>query len=115
MVSAGISAFDETDEGENAWGFVRAGDSVNKDNCDIDSSGADDERLCWHIQRTNGGYRCGATQDLNDSRSFERIVYESSAPPPAIPTLSQWGVIAMAGILGIAGFIMVIRRRKVAG
>ena len=110
-----ISAFDETDEGENAWGFVRAGDSVNKDNCDIDSSGADDERLCWHIQRTNGGYRCGATQDLNDSRSFESIVYESSAPPPAIPTLSQWGVIAMAGILGIAGFIMVIRRRKVAG
>jgi hypothetical protein len=30
-----------------------------------------------------------------------------------IPTLSEWGLIAMAGILGIAGF-MVIRRRKVA-
>ena len=30
-----------------------------------------------------------------------------------IPTLSQWGLIAMAGILGIVGFI-VIRRRKVA-
>ncbi|MCH7949109.1 MAG: IPTL-CTERM sorting domain-containing protein [Candidatus Dadabacteria bacterium] len=29
----------------------------------------------------------------------------------AIPTLSQWGLIAMAGILGIVGF-MVIRRRK---
>jgi len=28
-----------------------------------------------------------------------------------IPTLSEWGLIAMAGILGIAGF-MVIRRRK---
>jgi hypothetical protein len=34
--------------------------------------------------------------------------------PKNIPTLSQWGVIAMAGILGIVGFIMVIRRRKVA-
>ena len=29
-----------------------------------------------------------------------------------IPTLSQWGLIAMAGILGIVGFIMVMRRRK---
>jgi hypothetical protein len=32
-------------------------------------------------------------------------------PPPVVPTLSEWGLIAMAGILGIAGF-MVIRRRK---
>ena len=31
-----------------------------------------------------------------------------------IPTLSQWGLITMAGILGIAGF-MVMRRRKVTG
>jgi len=31
----------------------------------------------------------------------------------AIPTVSEWGLIAMAGILGILGFI-VIRRRKVA-
>jgi len=29
-----------------------------------------------------------------------------------IPTISKWGLIAMAGILGIVGF-MVIRRRKV--
>ncbi|MCH7519374.1 MAG: IPTL-CTERM sorting domain-containing protein [Candidatus Dadabacteria bacterium] len=29
-----------------------------------------------------------------------------------IPTLSEWGLIAMAGILGIVGF-MVLRRRKV--
>ena len=38
------------------------------------------------------------------------------APPPAqfqIPTLGWWGVIVMAGILGIVGFI-VLRRRKVA-
>ena len=30
-----------------------------------------------------------------------------------IPTLSEWGLIAMAGILGIAGFI-VTRRKKAA-
>ena len=33
-------------------------------------------------------------------------------PPRNIPTLSEWGLIAMAGILGIVGF-MVLRRRKV--
>lgn len=29
-----------------------------------------------------------------------------------IPTLSEWGLIAMAGVLGIVGF-MIIRKRKV--
>ena len=32
-------------------------------------------------------------------------------PPRAVPTLSQWGLIAMAGVLGIVGFL-VLRRRK---
>ena len=31
-----------------------------------------------------------------------------------VPTLSEWGLVAMAGILGILGFIMVIRRKKAA-
>jgi hypothetical protein len=31
-----------------------------------------------------------------------------------IPTLTEWGLIAMAGLMGIAGFLVVIRRRKVA-
>jgi len=99
-------------DGENAWGFVRAGDSVQKTNCDVDTSGANDERLCWHLQDNIGGYRCGATEVLNSSESFERIVYVPSTRP--IPTLSEWGLIAMAGILGIVGF-MVMRRRKVTG
>jgi hypothetical protein len=98
-------------EDGNSWGFVRAGDSVNKDNCDIDSSGANDERLCWHLQDDAKGYRCGAKQDIFDD-SYERIVYTAGTTSNPIPTLSQWGVIAMAGILGIAGFIMVVRRRK---
>lgn len=36
-------------------------------------------------------------------------------PPPVrnIPTLSEWGLIAMAGLFGIVGY-MVMRRRKVA-
>ncbi len=43
------------------------------------------------------------------------IVQEIPPPPPPVgkvPTLSEWGLIAMAGILGIVGF-MVLRRRKV--
>jgi len=32
--------------------------------------------------------------------------------PTPIPTLSEWGLISMAGLLGIVGF-MVMRRRKV--
>ena len=32
-------------------------------------------------------------------------------PIVEVPTLSEWGLIAMAGILGIVGY-MVIRRRK---
>lgn len=107
-----ISGFGENDEGQNAWGFVRAGDSVNKNNCDTDTSGANDERLCWHIQGTDGGYRCGATDDLNSSESFERIVYTAEGTiASTIPTLSEWGLIAMAGILGLAG-LLVVRRRK---
>ncbi len=33
--------------------------------------------------------------------------------PSNIPTLGEWGLIAMAGILGIAGFLF-MRRRKAA-
>jgi len=40
------------------------------------------------------------------------ILCEQPPPPPAqVPTLSEWGLIVMAGILGIVGF-MFIRRRK---
>jgi hypothetical protein len=93
-----------------SWGFVREGDNVQKENCDTDTSGANDERLCWHLS-DDGGYRCGAETGLNESGAFERVVYTSSQTP--VPTLSQWGIIAMAGILGIAGYI-VMRRRKAA-
>jgi len=43
------------------------------------------------------------------------MVYDYTGLTPitrGIPTLSEWGLIAMAGILGIVGFL-VIRRRKV--
>jgi len=42
------------------------------------------------------------------NRAFDQCLGNSEA----IPTLSEWGLIAMAGVLGIVGF-MVMRRRKV--
>ena len=42
----------------------------------------------------------------------EEIYLATCFIPEPIPTLSEWGLIAMASILGIAGFV-VIRRRKV--
>lgn len=39
--------------------------------------------------------------------------FKNEGPLPSVPTLSQLGLIALAGVLGIVGF-MVIRRRKVA-
>ena len=46
------------------------------------------------------------------TRLGERGECVETLPDIEVPTLSEWGLIAMAGILGIVGF-MVIRRRKV--
>ncbi|MEX0999561.1 MAG: IPTL-CTERM sorting domain-containing protein [Thermodesulfobacteriota bacterium] len=44
--------------------------------------------------------------------SFGIFIIPPPPPSPAmVPTLSEWGLIAMAGVLGIVGF-MVMRRRK---
>jgi len=31
-----------------------------------------------------------------------------------VPTLSQWGLIAMVGIMGIAGFVVIRRKKLIA-
>ena len=96
-----------------SWGFARAGDVVSKDPCDTENSNAD-ERLCWHTN-DDGGWRCGVTTSLNSSVDFERIVYTSSPSPHlrAIPTLSEWGMIAAAAGLVIVGVYFAVRKRKV--
>ncbi len=92
-----------------SWGFVREGDIVFKSECDTDSSGANDERLCWHLG--GGGYRCGATEDLNGSEDFERIVYTAGSVSSPIPTLSEWGMIGAATGLILVGVFFALRRR----
>ena len=80
------------------------------------------------IECVEGTTNCGATSCLTatvdgNSVAFECIdndtascVFTNVRAPfvhREIPTLSQWGLITMAGLMGIAGF-MIIRRRKVA-
>jgi hypothetical protein len=43
---------------------------------------------------------------IDDVRCGERVA--------AIPTLGEWGMIAMAGVLGLAGLIFASRRRNLA-
>jgi len=51
-----------------------------------------------------------STQGVLDSNLVFKIWV---LPPSNVPTLSEWSLISMAGILGIVGF-MVIRRREIA-
>ena len=51
------------------------------------------------------------------NRGFDQCVSVEPPPPPApstIPTLSEWGLIAMAGVLGMVGLYIAARKRKLA-
>jgi hypothetical protein len=47
------------------------------------------------------------------NRAFDQCTGEAGSFSRPIPTLSEWGLIAMAGILGIFGLFAALRRRKV--
>jgi hypothetical protein len=47
----------------------------------------------------------------NDTAS---CVFTNVRNTGAIPTLSEWGLIAMAGIMGLVGLFIIMRRRKAA-
>jgi len=57
----------------------------------------------------NVGDATAETGTVDDTGLVTQFVCEV---PTSVPTLSEWGLIAMAGILGIVG-LMVMRRRKV--
>ncbi len=77
-------------DAENGCCVIEPGDCVEN----VDSRGCFDTEhgIFWHPGET-----CEQVQECIAQRD--------------VPTLSEWGLIAMAGILGIVGF-MVIRRRK---
>ena len=61
-----------------------------------------------HTLHTIGWTRGQTTELIMDD-----VIINAVRLPSNVPTLSEWGLITMAGILGIVGF-MVIRRRKVS-
>jgi hypothetical protein len=62
-----------------SWGFAAQGDEVGKISCDTYDFGANDKRLCWHAEEAaiSGGYRCGATKDMNLRKTWERVIYHA--------------------------------------
>jgi len=57
-----------------AFGFAPLGAAVRLFNADIEGGAEDALRLSWHTIGNAGGYRCGATRDLNANNGWERIV-----------------------------------------
>lgn len=47
------------------------------------------------------------------NRAFDQCTGEATSLSRPIPTMSEWGLIAMAGILGIFGLLAALRRSKV--
>ena len=64
-----------------SWGFVKEGDDVFKGNCDGRNTGCNDCRLCWHMTATHGGWRCGSTIGLDESTSYERVIFQIGKKP----------------------------------
>jgi exosortase sorting signal-containing protein len=98
------------------WNTGSCPDQGDTNNLEINVG--NDEVMCtcqndgnWTIRPILIDGDWGGIDGLTCSASTQTmtLVVEGGARP--IPTLSEWGLIAMAGVLGIVGF-MVIRRRK---
>ena len=63
-------------DGNISWGFAGGGETVSLCGCDTGNS---NQRLCWHTMggKLDGGYRCGATIELNASAAWERVIYQA--------------------------------------
>lgn len=70
--------------------------------CDGDASFSDS------VDGTSVDVTCNSSGEVNCSFANSRIIILNT------PTLSEWGLISMAAILGIAGFIVMRRRRLTA-
>ncbi len=53
------------------------------------------------------------TETVSTGDLLYELSFGQCDKPENVPTLSEWGLIAMAGIIGLVG-LMVMRRRKVA-
>jgi len=78
------------------------------------------------IECTEGITTCGSTSCLTATVDGSSVTFQcfdndtasctftNSFTGSAIPTLSEWGLIAMAALIGAAGIFMAVRRRRAA-
>jgi hypothetical protein len=71
---------------------------------------------CIDFSDLEPGQACNSANIVDNASCNEQtgMCVQQVAPIASpIPTLSEWGLIAMAGVLGIVGYI-IIRRRRVS-
>ncbi len=73
---------------------------------------AEPSLFCQNIFSEEGVTECNAEGEFFEGEVCSINETFCTNPASNVPTLSEWGLIAMAGVLGIVGF-MVMRRRKV--
>ncbi|MEZ4475671.1 MAG: hypothetical protein R3F60_33705 [bacterium] len=76
-----------------SWGFGPGGLGVNRTTCDT-SDVQPGDRMCWHTTAgvLDGGWRCGATTNLNANNQWERAVFRRNSAAPAVrPNLMLCG------------------------
>ena len=75
-IANGAGWYYNSNSSYGAWGFVEAGDPVNKFYCDTQSEPNPEMRLCWHTY--NGGlyygFSCGTATWLNSDSNWERMI-----------------------------------------
>lgn len=100
FITAGVLFFAATEEGYSGTPSMDLICCQLEGSC-FDNAGEDPMRRCL-IDDVREGEFCN--EDLG-------LCSGLISDPNPIPTLSEWGLIAMAGVLGIVGYIVVRRRR----
>jgi len=103
LLVSGIFFFAATEESHS--GVITIGTTC----CQLEGSCYDNSKDGGALACPNGVFVENAICDEADG-----VCVAQSAAANPIPTLSEWGLIAMAGVLGIAGYIIVRRRRVIA-
>jgi len=95
-----------------SWGFAPSGETVSRTSCDTNATAAD-QRLCWHTvnEAFSGGWRCGATTNLNSSTTWARHILVNGAVPEtaSVPVNSNYALALLILVFSGIGYITIRR------
>lgn len=60
---------------DDSFGFFEGGDGVDRGRADSATGAFPERRLSWHTLSWAGGYRCGATVDLNSDAGWTKYIF----------------------------------------